>query len=656
MEELSGKSVLLRDAGMLERQRENYDYLMSLKNDHLLRNYELEAGRFTNRKIDTDTMGGWEASTCQLRGHFLGHWLSAAAYYIEETGDCEIQAKADNIVSELARCQQDNGGQWAASIPEKYLYWIGEGRKIWAPQYTVHKLLMGLVDMYCHAGNQQALMIADHMADWFYTWSGEYTREQFDDILDYETGGMLEVWADLLAITQADKYRVLLDRYYRRRLFDPLLEGQDVLTNMHANTTIPEILGCARAYEVTGEQKYFDIVKAYWRCAVTERGTYVTGGQTEGEVWTPKMKLKNRIGNMNQEFCTVYNMMRLADFLFLYTKDPGYLQYREYNLHNGVMAQSYYASIQTESHEEKKGLLTYFLPMKAGSRKQWAGRMDSFFCCHGTMIQANARLNQGIFYRDRDEIYVGQYVESELILQELSEREDNASGQNTCGRLQACYKKMSAENCGAGSKCSGEIRILLQEDTMNGLTQISSENNAAQTVNQVASAYDSKPDFRKYILTVRLVGMEKRHFSLNLRMPEWITRAAEVYKNGKLICKTEDTSKFLRIDEEWKDGDAVTVILPVGIKFIPLPDDPNTGAFRYGPDVLVGITEQERILELANSEGEDPCKELAADRERQWGQWNTYYRTENQNPGIDFRCIDEIGDEPYQVYFKIRRR
>ena len=91
------------------------------------------------------------------------------------------------------------------------------------------------------------------------------------------------MWADLLEITGDKKYRELLAKYYRARLFDPLLEGRDVLTNMHANTTIPEILGCARAYEVTGEERWLKIVQSYWKCAVTDRGCFATGGQTQGE-------------------------------------------------------------------------------------------------------------------------------------------------------------------------------------------------------------------------------------------------------------------------------------------------------------------------------------------------------------------------------------
>src|SRR5690625_464814 len=89
---------------------------------------------------------------------------------------------------------------------------------------------------------------------------------------------------------------------------------------MHANTTIPEVVGCERAFEVTGDKIWLEIVGSYWTCAVEERGVLATGGNTSGEVWMTKMKCKARLGDKNQEHCTVYNMIRLADCLFLFDK------------------------------------------------------------------------------------------------------------------------------------------------------------------------------------------------------------------------------------------------------------------------------------------------------------------------------------------------
>lgn len=606
MKELKGRDVVVTEGEFLRREKRNREYLMRLETPYLLRSYMHEAGRYSGRGPDENAFGGWEDLSCQLRGHFLGHWLSAAAFHYRETGDVELKAKAEKILDELELCQQDNGGEWVCPIPEKYLHWIGQGKSVWAPQYNIHKIFMGLTDVYRIMKFEKALSIANRLADWFFRWSGTYTKEEFDDILDVETGGMLEVWADLLDFTGEEKYKILLERYYRGRLFDPLLEGKDVLTNMHANTTIPEVLGCARAYEVTGEERWLHIVECYWKCAVTNRGFYVTGGQTQGEIWTPMKKLKVRLGDKNQEHCTVYNMIRLAEFLFRQTKDPSYMHYIEYNVQNGIMAQTY-----GQSNE----LLTYFLPMKAGSRKDWAGERDTFFCCHGTMVQANAEWNRRLYYQEEDKLYLTMYMDSEL--------EFEMQGQT--------------------------IRLMQRQDPMNGSLMTSSENNAKQTVNEITSAFANRPDFRKY--DIKIKDLKDVQFTLMLRIPDWIKDEASVFINEELFIKTSNSDEFVAITRKWQDGDKVTVLLPIGLEFVTLPDDQTMGAFRYGPDVLAGITEQERILYL---ESESPNEELSPDTERQWGDFRTFYRTENQDPGISFIKLNEIGSEPYQIYFKIK--
>lgn len=615
MKEIKGKKVTLFEGDMRRREEANRQYLMKLETPHLLRSYLHEAGRYSGRGADGEALGGWEDLSCQLRGHFLGHWLSAAALNFEATGDTELKAKTEMILDELALCQKDNGGEWVCSIPEKYLYWIGQGKGVWAPQYTIHKLFMGLIEVYRIMELEKALAIADRLADWFYKWSGGYTREEFDNILDVETGGMLEVFTDLFEITGDEKYRTLMERYYRSRLFEPLLEGKDVLTNMHANTTIPEVLGCARAYEVTGEKKWLDIVESYWKCAVTDRGAFVTGGQTQGEIWTPKMKLKARLGDKNQEHCTVYNMIRLAEFLFRQTKDPAYMHYIEYNVANGIFAQTYWQGIPYEN-SPGKGLLTYFLPMKAGSKKDWAGERDSFFCCHGTMVQVNAAWNRRMYYVDDNALYVTAYANSKA--------EFGMNGQ--------------------------KVIFTQRQDYMNGSLMTSSENSAKQTVNDIASAYANKPDFKKYVFTVNVEA--DAEFELNLRIPDWINGEAVVFVNDEEVARTTDSSAFVKINRCWKSEDKVILILPIGLKFITLPDDHEIGAFRYGADVLAGVTDKERILKM---ETDKPEEELSADTERQWGEFRTFYRTENQDPGINFRKLNEIGYEPYQIYFKIKR-
>ena len=212
---------------------------------------------------------------------------------------------------------------------------------------------------------------------------------------------MLEAWADLAELTGDPMYLELLERYYHRTLFDGLLAGRDVLTNMHANTTIPEVLGAARAYEVTGEDRWRRIVEAYWDWAVTRRGTFCTGGQTSGEIWTPPFAFASRRGEKTQEHCSVYNMIRLADVLFRWSGDAAYLDYIERNLYNGILAQQ---------HPET-GMVAYFLPLEGGALKDWGTPTEDFWCCHGTLVQAHTRHSSHVFYRGEDEsVVIAQYI------------------------------------------------------------------------------------------------------------------------------------------------------------------------------------------------------------------------------------------------------
>ena len=144
-------------------------------------------------------------------------------------------------------------------------------------------------------------------------------------------------------------------------------------------------------------------MEAYWRCAVTDRGAFCTGGQTTGEIWTPPFAFAARLGDKNQEHCTVYNMMRLADYLLRWTGDVTYADYIERNLYNGILAQQ---------HPET-GMVAYFLPLQAGSRKLWGSPTNDFWCCHGSLVQAHTVHNAYVYYEDGGDLVVCQYVPSE---------------------------------------------------------------------------------------------------------------------------------------------------------------------------------------------------------------------------------------------------
>jgi len=571
----------------------NRRYLMALRSDNLLQNHYLEAGLWGPRVRPEDCHWGWESPTCQLRGHFLGHWLSAAARIYASTGDVEIKGKADWIVSELARCQEENGGEWAGSIPEKYLDWVVRGKRVWAPHYTLHKTLMGLYDMAAYASNEQALNIMVKWARWFHRWTGQFSREQMDDILDVETGGMLEAWANLYGVTGKQEHLDLVYRYDRPRLFERLLAGEDPLTNRHANTTIPEAHGAARAYEVTGEERWREIVEAYWRCAVTDRGFFCTGGQTTGEIWTPPFAFSARLGDKNQEHCVVYNMMRLADYLLRWTGDVTYADYIERNLYNGILAQQ---------HPET-GMVAYFLPLQAGGRKVWGTPTADFWCCHGSLVQAHTLHDAYVYYEDEEGLAVCQYIPTKL--------EWEWDG----------------------------VPVMVKQT-------FDSEASTSRPREPDGSVH--RP--QRWVIELSIRCARPVLFALKLRLPWWVSGQSVVLVNGEPAAVSAGPSSFHEIRRTWEE-DTVRVELPKALSTCPLPDEPGMVAFMDGPVVLGGLCDEERVL---YGDKGDPETMLTPDNEREWTMWRPGYRTRNQERGFRFIPLYEIRDEGYTVYFPVR--
>jgi DUF1680 family protein len=401
-EALPRSAVQLLDGELKRRFDVNRHYLMSLSTDALVFNHRLEAV-LANSLRNEPLHGGWESPGCQLRGHFLGHWLSAAARIFAATRDAPVKAKADAIVAALAECQAQNGDGWVGSIPTKYLDKILMKQRVWAPHYTLHKTLMGLIEMHTLAGNAQALDVAVRWADWFDAWTGQLSRDEMDDVLDYETGGMLEAWADLYAVTGDPKHRELVERYVRGRLFDPVARGEDVLSLKHANTMIPEIYGAARGAEVLDNQTLRDVATKFWDAVVPSR-MYATGGHTHGEVWSKPNELAGTLVEQNQELCTVYNMMWLTKMLFRWTGDAKYADYYERNLVNGILS----------AQHPETGMFTYYHALKTGGVKKWGSRTNDFWCCYGTGVQANAEYPNAVYFHDGDTLVVNLLAPSRV--------------------------------------------------------------------------------------------------------------------------------------------------------------------------------------------------------------------------------------------------
>jgi DUF1680 family protein len=159
--------VRLLDSPFQQAQQRDLKYLLSLDPDRLLHNFRVAAGLPSSAK----PLGGWETPTCELRGHSLGHYLSACALMYASTGDELIKARAVGMVAELAKCQaalpqRGSHPGFLSAYPESFFDRVDQCKPVWAPYYTLHKIMAGLLDVYLHCGDRQALDVLVKMADW----------------------------------------------------------------------------------------------------------------------------------------------------------------------------------------------------------------------------------------------------------------------------------------------------------------------------------------------------------------------------------------------------------------------------------------------------------------------------------------------------------
>lgn len=574
-----------------ERADVNRAYLMELKTENLLQNFYLEACIRTERDI-TDMHLGWESPTCQLRGHFLGHWLSAASVLVAENHDRELKAKLDNIIDELAHCQKLNGGRWIGSIPEKYFDRLEKNEYIWSPQYTLHKTLLGLYHSVLYTKNETALSILGNAADWYLDWTADMQDKNPHVVYSGEEGGMLEVWAGLYEITNDERFFTLAERYAHPSIFKKLADGNDPLSNCHANASIPWAHGAAKMYEVTGDEKWLSLVKAFWKCAVTDREAFCTGGQNSGEFWIPPHKLGSFMGDRTQEFCTVYNMVRLADYLFRFTGDAAYLDYIEKNLYNGFLAQQ----------NKFTGMPTYFLPIKAGSKKKWGSKTHDFWCCHGTTVQAHTIYPLLCWYEDsnKNRLVVAQY-------------------------LNAVYKR------------SENVTVTQRVDM--------------KYYNDGAS-FDEHDDSRmsRWFIRINVKADMPEAFTLSLRIPSWVVGTPDISVNDEAVKNISSHDGCFDIERTWLD-DTITIYFETALTTASLPDAPELMAFLEGPIVLAGLRDKDCGIYIADDNPESALVSTTEHTYETFPWKQSTYRTINQPENFEFVPLYDITDEPYTIYF-----
>lgn len=425
-------TVQLTESVFSKAMQADKGYIMAMEPDRLLAPYLKEAG-LTAKAANYPN---WENTG--LDGHVGGHYLSALALMYASTGDTQVKKRLDYMIDELERCQKASGNGYVSGIPNGKKIWneIAEGNirasgfglnDRWVPLYNIHKTYSGLRDAYWYAGSEKAKEMLIRLTDWMAGEVSGLTDEQIQDMLRSEHGGLNEVFADVYDITKNKKYLQLAHRFSHQAILNPLLNGEDKLTGIHANTQIPKVIGYKRIADLENNASWNAATDFFWH-NVTEKRSSAIGGNSVSEHFNPVNDFSSMIKSIEgPETCNTYNMLKLTGQLFATLPKSYYMDYYERALYNHILS--------TENHD--KGGFVYFTPMRPGHYRVYSQPQTSFWCCVGSGMENHAKYGEMIYAHTDNDLYVNLFIPSVLKWAEkkMVLRQENSFPQNPSTKL-----------------------------------------------------------------------------------------------------------------------------------------------------------------------------------------------------------------------------
>lgn len=411
--------VSLTSSRFMANQNRTLNYLKFVDTNRLLYVFR------SNHKLSTNgatANKGWDAPDFPFRSHMQGHFLTAWAQCYAQLGDTACKDRATSFVAELLKCQNNNaaagfGTGYLSGFPESEFTKLESGTLTNGnvPYYAIHKTLAGLLDVYRWIGDQNAKTVLLAFAGWVDTRTSKLTTDQMQKVMQTEFGGMNEVMADIYHQTGDKKWLTVAQRFDHAAVFNPLASNQDQLNGLHANTQVPKWIGAAREYKATGTKRYADIARNAWNIAVNAH-SYAIGGNSQAEHFHAPNAIASYLNADTAEGCNTYNMLKLTRELF--AMDPSsttYFDFYERALINHLLGQ--------QNPSTDHGHITYFTSLNPGGKRglgpawgggTWSTDYDSHWCCQGTGLETNTKMQDSIYFYDSDSLYVNLFTPSKL--------------------------------------------------------------------------------------------------------------------------------------------------------------------------------------------------------------------------------------------------
>lgn len=546
--------------------------ILSWNVDQQLYNYRDTYGLPTEGYPEAD---GWDSPTTKLKGHGTGHYMSALAFAFasaqNEGTRQQLRQRIRRMVDELRQCQERTfvwidslgryreardlapeeelrqmKGTWEAfnsykqdctqygygylnAIPAQHAVLVEMYRPynneqwVWAPYYSIHKQLAGLIDIAQHIDQpevaQKALLIAKDMGLW--VWNRMYYRtyvqtegtqeerrarpgnryEMWNMYIAGEVGGMAESLSRLseLVTDKTEKERLLEAASYfdAPAFFAPLSHNIDDIRTRHANQHIPMITGALRSYRSNGNPYYYQLATNFWHL-IQGRYSYAMGGVGNGEMF--RQPYSQVIDEHVNETCCAYNLAKLTKELNAYTpNDARLMDYYERLLYNqivGSLCPTRYA-------------VTYQYAVGMNAAKPFGNETPQSTCCGGTGAENHVKYQEAAYFVSDSTLWVALYLPTEARWREKN--------------------------------------ITLLQDCLWPAEQSS--------------------------ITIRGTAS----FAMRLRVPYWATSGFGIRLNGKPIAANYVPSSYVEIPyRKWKEGDRVEITMPFS-RHIHFHPDPSAG-------------------------------------------------------------------------------
>ena len=557
--------------------------LISLDVRQQLYNYRDTYGLSTEGYPEAD---GWDSPTTKLKGHGSGHYMSAMAMAFASCQDPEQKAALRKnitmMVNELRQCQERTfvwneqlGRYWEArdfapeeelkemkgtwqdfdlykkdyqkygygylnAIPAQHCVLIEMYRAynnenwVWAPYYSVHKQLAGLIDIATYIDDQavaaKALLIAKDMGLW--VWNRLHYRtfvksdgkleerrakpgnryEMWNMYIAGEVGGMAESLARLSEMTgNADEKAHLLEaaNYFDSpAFFDPLAKNVDAIRTRHANQHIPMVTGALRSFRGNNNPYYYNLAQNFWSM-IQGRYRYAMGGVGNGEMFRqPYSQITSMCTNVTSwggrelhpeptinETCCAYNLAKLSKDLNCFNPDDArYMDYYERVLYNQIVG-----SVNPHQY-----MTVYQYAVGLDASKPWGNETPQATCCGGTGVENHVKYQEAAYFVNDNTLWVGLYLPTTVNWQQKG--------------------VIIKQECQWPAERS---TIHIQKSLSSLHSPLSSE------------------------------------FSMKLRVPYWATSGFDIRLNGKSIAQSYQPSSYVEIPaRQWTEQDVVEIVMP----------------------------------------------------------------------------------------------